>query len=653
MNKILFNQLLFETKKNVHLLTDEEIMQLIDSLPMELKLQPIKKNPKKYKIASRIDSNLFRERQLPKMYIEGLKNDDPALIGSIAVAIADIKDAYEQEFNQEIDLSENIKKIIRSKDEVKLYRFLKFLEKKMDLIYCSIYMKLMGVTLNKTNQVYLETFIKLIKESNKFLQEELEYQKISYDAKIEQLNLNFIKESKQKNDLIFLHKKDFDEKKIENNKLKQELLNKVQEVTNLNGRNQSLTKEITLLKQEKKEIQNLLSEREKQLQLTKEQLTGMVNEFNEELKIQWENDNEELLELTSSLEAEKADLICEIKQYTNKIAELRAEELRLKNKVDTYHQTVNNFIENIDLKYLENHLTNYFISNNTSNSVGTLIMDNQEIYIKENYKAQEVEECEDINHFVDNLASNLQESGVLEAKSYDLSNYIIGMMASGLTPLICGYKARNIATAISSSYSGESPYIITLPSGFNNPNLLIQKVRETTAKCVLIEDVIGSMSERCLLPLLREFQYSDEGKVILLSCEEENVYQYMPTYLLGYVSIMIAEVENTIRSPRYIYSNAIESLREFENITGEVHAGKELRKIIEGTELQRNYHQQRSVLLKYFSNLADVNRAYKTLIRNEIKVLCSNLEFSEKVERNLTEKNFKLNFELIDSLREG
>lgn len=653
MSKLLFNQLLLETKKNIHLLTDEEIMQLIDSLPMELKLQPIKRNPKKYKITSRVDSNLFRERQLPKMYIEGLKNDDLALIGPIAAAIADIHDSYEQEFNQEIDLSENLKKIIRSKDEVKLYRFLKFLEKKMDLFYCSIYMKLMGITLNKTNQVYLGTFINLIKESNKYLQEELECQKISYDTKIEQLNLNFIKESKQKNDLILLHKKDFDEKKIENNKLKQELLNRVQEVTNLNGRNQFLTKEITQLKQEKKEIQNLLYEREKLLQLTKEQLTGRVNEFNEELKIQWENDNEELLELTSSLESEKEDLICEIKQYTNKIEELRAEELRLKNKVDIYHQTVNNFIENIDLKYLENHLSNYFISNNTPNSVGTIVMDNQEIYIKESYKAQEVEECEDIDHFVDNLATNLQESGVLESKSYDLSNYIIGMMAAGLTPLICGYKARDIATAISSSYSGESPYIMTLPSGFNNPNLLIQKVREATAQCILIEDVIGSMSERCLLPLLREFQYSDEGKVILLSCEEENVYQYMPTYLLGYISIMIAGVEKAIRSPRYIYSNAIESLREFENVIGEVHTGKELRKIIEGTELQRNYYHQRSLLLKYFSHLADVNRAYKTLIRNEIKVLCSNIEFSEKVERNLTEKNFKLNFELIDILREG
>lgn len=651
MNKILFNKLLVETKKNIHLLTDEEIMQLIESLPMELKLQPIKKNTKKYKVASRIDSKLFRERQLPKIYIDGLKNDDTTLIGPIAVSIANIKDEYEQEFDQEIELNEYIKKILRSKDEVKIYRFLKFLEKNIDLIYCSVYMKLMGVILNKTNEVYLETLIKLIKESNKFLQEELEYQKISYDLKIEQLNLNFIKESKQKNDLISLHKKDCDEKKIENNKLKQELLNKTQEVSNLNGRNQSLTKEITILKEEKKEVQNLLSEREKQLRLTKEQLMGKVNEFNEQLKIQWEKDNEKLLELASNLEAEKAELSCEIKQYTNKIEELRAEELRLKDKVDSYHQTINNFIENIDLKYLENHLTNYFISNNTPNSVGTLIMDNQEIYIKENYKAQEVEKCEDINHFVDNLYSNLQQSGVFESECENLSNYIIGIIASGLTPLICSYRARNIATAISSSYSGESPYIITLPSGFNNPNLLIQKVRETTAKCILIEDVIGSMSESCLLPLLREFQYNDEGKIILLSSEQEHVYKYMPTYLLNYVSIMTVEMVNIVRRPRYIYSNAVDSLREFENIIGEVHTSKELRKIIEGTKLQRNYHQQRSEMLKYFSNLSDVNQAYKTFIRNEIKVLCSNLEFSEKVERNLMEKNFKFNFELIDVLR--
>lgn len=208
MNKILFNQLLGEIKKNIHLLTDEEIMQLIESLPMELKLQPIKKNTKKYKIASRIDSKLFRERQLPKIYIDGLKNDDNALIGPIVVSIANIKNEYEQEFDQEIELSEYIKKILRSKDEVKLYRFLKFLEKNMDLTYCSIYMKLMGVILNKTNEVYLETLIKLIKESNKFLQEELESQKISYDSKIEQLNINFIKESKQKNDLISMLKED-------------------------------------------------------------------------------------------------------------------------------------------------------------------------------------------------------------------------------------------------------------------------------------------------------------------------------------------------------------------------------------------------------------------------------------------------------------
>ena len=379
MNKILFNQLLGEIKKNIHLLTDEEIMQLIESLPMELKLQPIKKNTKKYKIASRIDSKLFRERQLPKIYIDGLKNDDNALIGPIVVSIANIKNEYEQEFDQEIEISEYIKKILRSKDEVKLYRFLKFLEKNMDLTYCSIYMKLMGVILNKTNEVYLETLIKLIKESNKFLQEELESQKISYDSKIEQLNINFIKESKQKNDLISMLKEDCDEKKIENNKLKQELLNKTEEVSNLNGRNQSLTKEITILKEEKKEVQNLLSEREKQLRLTKEQLMGKIKEFNEQLKIQWEKDNEELLELTSNLESEKVELIYEIKQYNNKIEELRTEELRLKDKVDSYHQTINNFIENIDLKYLENHLTNYFISNNKPKSVGTIVMDNHEI----------------------------------------------------------------------------------------------------------------------------------------------------------------------------------------------------------------------------------------------------------------------------------
>ena len=651
MNKILFNQLLGEIKKNIHLLTDEEIMQLIESLPMELKLQPIKKNTKKYKIASRIDSKLFRERQLPKIYIDGLKNDDNALIGPIVVSIANIKNEYEQEFDQEIELSEYIKKILRSKDEAKLYRFLKFLEKNMDLTYCSIYMKLMGVILNKTNEVYLETLIKLIKESNKFLQEELESQKISYDSKIEQLNINFIKESKQKNDLISMLKEDCDEKKIENNKLKQELLNKTEEVSNLNGRNQSLTKEITILKEEKKEVQNLLSEREKQLRLTKEQLMGKIKEFNEQLKIQWEKDNEELLELTSNLESEKVELIYEIKQYNNKIEELRTEELRLKDKVDSYHQTINNFIENIDLKYLENHLTNYFISNNKPKSVGTIVMDNHEIYIKENYKEQEIAKCEDINHFVDNLYSNLQQSGVFESECENLSNYIISIIASGLTPLICSYRARNIATAISSAYSGESPYIITLPSGFNNPNLLIQKAKETTAKCILIEDVIGSMSESCLLPLLREFQYNDEGKIIILSSEQEDVCKYMPKYLLNYVSIMTVEMINIVRRPNYIFSNAVDSFREFEDIIGEVQASRELRKIIEGTELQRNYHQQRSEMLKYFSNLSDVNQAYKTFIKNEIKVLCSDTDFSEKVERNLMEKNFKFNFELIDVLR--
>ena len=55
-----------------------------------------------------------------------------------------------------------------------------------------------------------------------------------------------------------------------------------------------------------------------------------------------------------------------------------------------------------------------------------------------------------------------------------VANYIIGILAANMSPLICGYKAREIAAAISISYSGETPYIISLPNGYTNSKELLK-----------------------------------------------------------------------------------------------------------------------------------------------------------------------------------
>jgi hypothetical protein len=137
---------------------------------------------------------------------------------------------------------------------------------------------------------------------------------------------------------------------------------------------------------------------------------------------------------------------------------------------------------------------------------------------------------------------------------------------SGLCPLICGYRAREMAMALIASRYAEKPEIISVPAGYGNINELCKAIDMAETTTVIVEDVFGRMNEGIILPVLRD----SGGKVVIFTSESIEDLVHLQMYYYNYLQLMVCDKHTAIQSNEFLYADANELL------TGSVYTGKEL-----------------------------------------------------------------------------
>jgi hypothetical protein len=300
-----------------------------------------------------------------------------------------------------------------------------------------------------------------------------------------------------------------------------------------------------------------------------------------------------------------------------------------------YWETVKEeYIKNIDENIIKDTLNSSLLKYNNKKEFFPIENKNM-LFTKGGVLNESIDLCNNVNVFADNIANNL-ESITKRNEADKLSNYIIGILASGLIPLICGYRSREIAAAISIAYCGEIPYIITLPNGYNNANELINQCTKSKFNTILIEDGIGSMNENTLLPIFREMlNVKCSNKLLFLSTEDTELLKYMPKNLYNYVALVNINCYLLDKDTDFICCDSKAVLKKFIANIDYSEDYKKVKNILKSLKLDSLYVLLRSNIINYTSKLSNLKEAVECYIKSELKLLCEHGNLYEQFEKNI------------------
>lgn len=646
-------------------LSDEEIHLLINIIPNNKLLQPIKKNPKEFKNETKgcridIKSKLLMDR-LPNIYCDRIRRGDSNIINfirrNITVEINVVNDHIAKK-----TLDKNfLNKMMLSNDIDKFAELIDIILKLLKPEYVRLFFKLIDQELSKEHYDYMnirlqEAMIeqKLEEKITKKLEEEYEerivdiqdYHKIEKQNQDEEIRktikeLNHVElelsnEKKYSKTLI---------KEIENIEMQKndEIDGLKKHIKKLDFQIDKLENEILKLKSEIEDKALIIESQNEELELT-------YTEYSIIAQKKWNIENKNLLKSLDILKKEYNDLEKTKNELTEIIKELEMKRVELENKISEFKEITYNFIDNIDEKLIEKALYNSLLKYNFNNlNVQNMHYEGTGLYIKNNEKEINVSKCTNIHDFAENIAINLENIGVKDIAD-EAANHIIGILATGMTPLICGYKAREIATAISASYSGETPYIITLPSGYTNSRELVEIYNSTDSNVILIEDAVGTMNENALMPLLRE--RSENGflnKVLLLSTENLDSIKYIPFNLLNQVALVMINNYGMNHNTKYKVSDARDILQQFLPLNSFKDEYKIIKKLLFNLKFRDPYKILRSKIIAYSQKLSNPKVALQGYLRSELMFICSLNNTISDLENNIT--IYRLDDSLVEIIR--
>ncbi|MFA9423139.1 MAG: hypothetical protein ACERLG_06155, partial [Sedimentibacter sp.] len=189
------------------------------------------------------------------------------------------------------------------------------------------------------------------------------------------------------------------------------------------------------------------------------------------------------------------------------------------------------------------------VSENTSKS--------DTLYILKGYKVRELQECINYEDYIDIVETNLSNVGdkMSTGIMYDAFNSAIG---AGLSPLLCGFGARQLALTLTAARYGEKSEIISIPVGFSSINELVSAISDAQTDSVIVEDAFGTMNENILLPILR----NDNGKVVVFTAESKEELRYLQKHFYNYIQLIVSTKRINVRKYNLMYSDADKLFKE-------------------------------------------------------------------------------------------
>ena len=279
-----------------------------------------------------------------------------------------------------------------------------------------------------------------------------------------------------------------------------------------------------------------------------------------------------------------------ITQLLEEVMELEETKKQLEKTIAGWDEYVDTYFTNIDQKIIEHRIDSILYEKGYDNFglsqaaiASEYPVNTSYLYVQKGYKVEERQECIDYDDYLEIVENNLSILGHKMSADiiYDCFNSAIN---TELCPLICGYKARELAMALIASRYAEKPEIISIPAGFGNINELVAAINMTRTDTVIIEDVFGKMNEGIILPLLRDSQ----GKIIVFTTESIEDIAHLQRYYFNYIQLIVLNKHANVIAKDYVYAEANELLK------GRIYTGKEeghklARQIFEYIDMDNSY----------------------------------------------------------------
>lgn len=633
-------------------LNDDELLLLIDMIPKDILLDHIKRRHKKFKNETRglrldLKSSMLHKR-MPRIYFNYIKKQDESVIIFIKGCIEFcIKEIWAHIIKRTDD--KFLDKAVSGSDINDFSKLLDILSEVIESKYIKLFFKIIDKQLNEEQIKHIDIHMEVL-SIRKELEEEISRK---YREQSEREITKYIQEINGIKDQLNITKKELVTAKQNSELLKAKIKNieskKSHQIDALHKEIRNLKNSLQKVEEEKVVLKSDIREKEERIEKLKQELNIRYEEYSTKAQEKWNLENKRLLEIQERLKAECKELDKTKRQLSENIQILKSKHQQMEDKLSEYRKVVSSFIENIDRNLIEKALNDSLLKYSSSNYKVS-----SNLYVKSNKLASDIEECSSIHDFAENIAVNLENIGVRKVAD-DLANYIIGILATGLTPLICGFRAREIATAISSSYSGETPYIISLPNGFTDSKRLIEIYQSVESNVILIEDAVGTMNENALMPLLRDkAQRGFSPKLLLLATENIDSVKYMPFNLYNQVALVMVD-EYTLRRDDYQFSDARKVFKDFISYDSFDEDYKEtsslIRKLLNKLELGSPYEMLRSAITAYSKHLSNTKSALEEYLRSELMFICQSNNTISYLEQNI--QRYQLGDSLDEIVRGG
>ncbi|MHC6180933.1 hypothetical protein ACYUJ6_13950 [Clostridium sp. JNZ X4-2] len=616
----------------------------------------------------KLDS-LVLPTKVPNAFSNEIRRKNNKVISFVKKNVSEKLDEINQYIKSKMDSMQNMEKIIQSSEEEDYIKLVDILLEKIEPKYIKksskwvlLFLDLNEIHLNTKQAKMIESSIEKAVERKKIKEqvqrEEKQRLEIKYEEKLKIAQDKFKNENQilslqilekeniiedinqkldEKNEYIDEQQKNYEHLKNKSESLK----SKINEVKReLNHNKEEWQQNINKENQKNQKLKDINEDQNKKIEYLENELNRQYEDYSNEYKVRWKKENQLIIDREiyekNSLEENIRKLRKEVADLKKEIINLNEQKEKSQKKLKEYNSVLSDFINNIDKKLIESALESSVLNIKELQTKEN----NMQLYIKHQTKCNKIDLCKGIDKYEwsDTISLNLENIGVGRDRD-EWSDYVISVLAAKMIPLIVGCKTREIAKAISCSYAGETPLIITLPAGYSKINELIDLYHNSEAKIILIENAIGQMNESLMLPLFKEYTESEEdNKIILISCEDIDMVNLMPSYLFEYLALIeILDIRPVIQC-NYNYADNTEMLRSIRKSELNIKDSyKKLSKLLEYVGFKNPYIITRSLILAYLynMNMEDMGNALKCLSICDLKSMFKDDGIKEKIGSNI------------------
>ena len=149
-------------------------------------------------------------------------------------------------------------------------------------------------------------------------------------------------------------------------------------------------------------------------------------------------------------------------------------------------------------------------------------------------EAELINSTDEIIYF---LAMNLETAGILEDVASSMAQYVTACLSYKIPLLLIGYGSKNVADAISVTFSGRTTDVITLTGACDDYEILSETILSCQSDLVLIENAIGYINEQLYMKLIKEIT----TKKLLFSVDFADQINFISKSILNYVNFLFLD----------------------------------------------------------------------------------------------------------------